>query len=208
MKEWLAKKGLEKWFQKDNLIILVLSGILLFIIALPTKDTSSEQENSDLQMINGGTGQKTESTEEGGAMQVYSSEFDYAASLEEQLEEALEGMEGVGRVTVMITLQASEELVVEKDEPISRTNTTETDSSGGNRVTAQYESSESTIYSTDDSGSEPYVVKRILPRIEGVLVVAQGAGSGDINKSITEIVEALFDIEAHKIKVVKMGGSN
>ena len=36
-KKWMADKGLTKWFQRDNLIILVLAGILLVIIALPTR---------------------------------------------------------------------------------------------------------------------------------------------------------------------------
>ena len=33
-KEWLSQKGLDKLFRRDNLIVLVLVGILLFIIAL------------------------------------------------------------------------------------------------------------------------------------------------------------------------------
>lgn len=52
--------------------------------------------------------------------------------------------------------------------------------------------------------NEPFVVKTLLPRVEGVVVVAQGAGTGNINKSITDVVQALFDVEAHKVKVVKM----
>lgn len=48
------------------------------------------------------------------------------------------------------------------------------------------------------------MVKTLTPEIEGVLVVAEGAGSGTVNKNITEIVQALFDVEAHKVKVVKM----
>ena len=40
--------------------------------------------------------------------------------------------------------------------------------------------------------------------IEGVVVIAEGGDNDDIRKDITEIVQALFDIDAHKIKVVKM----
>ena len=36
-KQWAVDKGLQKWFRRDNLVILVLSGILLVIIALPSK---------------------------------------------------------------------------------------------------------------------------------------------------------------------------
>jgi stage III sporulation protein AG len=67
---------------------------------------------------------------------------------------------------------------------------------------------ENTIYSTEGSDSVPYVVMRMLPRVEGVLVVAEGAGNGTVNKSVTEMIQALFDVEVHKIKVVKMAASN
>ena len=43
-KKWMADKGLTKWFQRDNLIILVLAGILLVIIALPTKDGTEKSQ--------------------------------------------------------------------------------------------------------------------------------------------------------------------
>ena len=36
------------------------------------------------------------------------------------------------------------------------------------------------------------------------LVVAEGAGKGTVSHSIVEIVQALFGVEAHKVKVVKM----
>ena len=105
----------------------------------------------------------------------------------------------------MITLKSSRELVVEKETPVSRSTTTETDAQGGSRTVNTSEMEENVIYSTDGSSNEPYVVKSLAPEIEGVLVVAEGAGSGTVNRTVTEIVQALFDVEAHKVKVVKMG---
>lgn len=215
-KEWLKKKGIDKWFQRDNLIILVLSGILLFIIALPMEDgsvvgksaegnnggifaqTKTQQENGVVRNLNlGSGGEKNEGMPA-------SDELEYVSYLEERLEKMLSGVNGVGRVAVMITLESSEELVLEKDEPVLQSGVEEQDSQGGSRKTSQLERQETTVYSSDGSVSEPYVIKRLLPKVEGVLVVAQGAGNGTINKSITEIVQALFDLEAHKIKVVPM----
>lgn len=40
--------------------------------------------------------------------------------------------------------------------------------------------------------------------ISGVVVVAEGAGSASVNAQITEVVKALFSIDAHKISIVKM----
>ena len=183
----------KKWFRRDNLLILILSGVLVFIIALPTeqkeKEVQTEQSDFTLQ-------QQEEEPE------------DFASTLENKLEALLAEMAGVGRVKVMITLKSSEERVVEKDEPVSRSNTNESDSAGGSRIVTQLETGSSTVYSNSGSDSEPYVIKTLSPRVEGVVVVAQGAGSGVVNQNITELVQALFGVEAHKVKVVKMTSSN
>ena len=50
------------------------------------------------------------------------------------------------------------------------------------------------------------MVKTLNPRVEGVLVVAEGAGDGTVARNITEIAQALFGVEAHRVKVVSMGG--
>ncbi|MBO5487328.1 MAG: stage III sporulation protein AG [Eubacterium sp.] len=212
-KEWLKSKGLDKWFQRDNLIVLVLAGILLFVIALPIEENGDKgKENvvakSSKQSGATFTGEVVGNGGESNYVATSGDEFDYAAYLEERLESMLSDMDGVGAVSVMVTLESTEELVVEKDEPVKESNVQETDSQGGSRSTIQVEKSENTIYSTDGSVSEPYVVKKLLPKVEGVLVVAQGAGRGDINKNITEIIQALFDVDAHKIKVVAMDGES
>lgn len=206
-KQWAADKGLQKWFQRDNLIILILVGVLLVIIALPTRDNGEE----------GGTGMLSEpgaditSVAETGVSDNMSVESEtdeeYAAYLEERLTEALSQMADVGRVKVMITLKSSKEVVVEKEQPVNRSSTNESDSQGGTRIISELESDERTVYRTEGSSSEPYVIKTLPPQIEGVLVVAEGAGSGTVNRSIVEIAEALFGVEAHKVKVVKMGMS-
>lgn len=209
VKKWNTGKGLEKWLKKDNLLILILTGVLLFIIALPTnkrEDTGSslgkpESTTREEKATENGTGLLTGSmTAEAGE----ESEEDYAARLEQRLQDTLSNMEGVGKVQVMITLKASSELVVEKEQPYTRSSTVEQDTQGGSRQVTQTQSEVNTVYKTNGSDSEPYVVKTLAPQIEGVVVVAQGAGNGTINRTIVELVQALFDIEAHKIKVVKM----
>jgi len=220
-KQWAADKGLQKWFRKDNLVVLVLVGILLVIIALPTKGDEGEGAGGDSSVKGAEAGQGIRFFEESGQREGASSgegslsseaSFekqdssgeDYAACLEEKLTEALSQMSDVGKVRVMITLKSSRELVVEKEQPISRSTTNENDAQGGSRIISQMESEENTVYSTNGSASEPYVVKTLPPQIEGVLVVAQGAGNGTVDRTIVEIVEALFGVEAHKVKVVKM----
>lgn len=190
----------KKWFRRDNLLLVILGGVLLFIIALPTGEKNVE-ESQNTKVAYEETGMMP------GTQQKTKTE-DFARGLEEQLEVILAQMSGVGKVKVMITLKSSEELVVEKDEPVNRSNTNESDSAGGNRIITQVESGETTVYSNAGGNSEPYVIKTISPTVEGVVVVAQGAGDGTVNQNITEMVQALFGVEAHKVKVVKMASGN
>lgn len=204
-KKWLESERIKKLFRKDNLLVLILVGILLFVIALPTKDSNEKNSGTDEgrgDVLNpsgtgSGSGADTERTEETAGLE-------YAAALEKRLTEALADMADVGRVRVMITLKSSSELVVERETPVSRSVTTETDAQGGTRTVNTSETGESVVYSTEGSSSTPYVVKTYVPEIEGVLVVAEGAGSGTVNRTVTEIVQALFHIDAHKVMVVKM----
>ena len=207
-KQWIKKKGLEKYFRRDNLLTLVLAGILLFIIALPTSD--GEKADSGMKEKTKALSGETLQTGDGqtpGVNPGTGTDEDYAAAMEQRLTEALADMAGVGKVRVMITLKSSRGLVVEKEEQMEQSSVKETDSQGGSRISDQASREETVVRSTDGSNSEPYVVKSYVPEIEGVLVVAEGAGSGTINRTVTEVVQALFGVEAHKVKVVKMNSA-
>ncbi|MBR4086013.1 MAG: stage III sporulation protein AG [Lachnospiraceae bacterium] len=186
----------QKLFQKDNLIILVLAGLLLVVLSFPVKkEKEGVFQKEQMEMT-------SEKKVSGKAK--FQELYDYAEYLEEKLESKLTNMEGVGRVKVMITLKASEEQIVEKDEPVIRDNTTETDSTGGNRVVYKMESGQETVFAKEGNNEIPYVSKTVLPQIAGVLIIAQGAGEGNNRQQIAEIVQVLFGVEAHKVKVVVM----
>lgn len=209
------KEKIKKGFRKENLVILILIGVLLMVIAMPS---DRQEEDSDQR-----PGEKTEGQEKGiflkdGEEKEYpensqqESELgfgvheteEYTAYLEERLTQLLSGIDGIGKVRVMITLQSSEELVLEKDMPIIRSNTTESDAEGGSRSVYQVDSRENTVYTTEENVQAPFVIKTLAPRIEGVVVTAQGAGTARISADIAEAVQALFGIEAHKVKVIRM----
>lgn len=208
-KKWLGNKGVDKVFRKENLVLLVLGGILLFLIALPTE--KQEKGETTLSVFTGENETEKEILS-GERMQGENvripegnkADTDYAAGLEQRLTDALSDMAEVGRVRVMITLKSSSELVVERETPVTRSATTENDAQGGTRSINTSQMEEKVVYSTDGSSSEPYVIKTYVPEIEGVLVVAEGAGNGTVNRTVTEIVQALFGVEAHKVKVVRM----
>ncbi len=195
-------KDISKWLKRDNLIVIILSGILLMVIALPTGEKRKAEENTnEKQKVEGAE----KMAEETGGLQA--AETEYEAMLEKRLKQMLEGMSGAGRVEVMITLASSRELVVEKDRPVTRSNTTEEDGEGGTRTIYETDNDETTIYRGEGTDSEPYVVKTLMPEVEGVLVAAQGAGTGEVTKNITEAVQALFGLDAHKVKVIRLKSS-
>lgn len=198
-KEVLKKYQLEKWFQRDNLIVLVLAGILLVVVALPTKEQEKKEISKSQETLDNHTVQEECVTEA-----YYGDIYEYTTYLEEKLENTLVQMKGVGKVSVMITLESSEKLVVEKEESLARNNTIESDSEGGNRSVYEITTGEQTVYEKTDSVQTPYVTQTILPEISGVVIVAQGAGTTGVKRSIIEIAQVLFDIEAHKISVVSM----
>lgn len=191
----LEKYHMEKWFRRENLVVLVLGGILLVVIAMPIKEPEKESqavEEHDTVVL--------QEKQEGD----YEKWYAYATHLEEELEEILAKVKGVGEVSVMITLDASEEVITQKDETIIRNETQEQDSAGGTRIVTGSDLREETIYQKTEGEEIPYITKTKLPEISGVLVVAKGAGNAMVKKRITEIAEALFSVEAHKITVVEM----
>ena len=168
--------------RKDNLIIIVLTGILMLVIAWPIESekekVSSEYKlwdkgKSNIYQNNKDTVESTLDEEiflnDGIATDsgIFREEY-IISNLEERLEEILSAVQGVGSVKVMITLSSSGEKIVEKDIPLERNSIVENDSTGGNRSTNEMYSQEETVYSTNSNGDKvPYVIKENSARVEG-----------------------------------------
>lgn len=210
--EWNKIK--EKFFRgqkpdKEQFFIMILCGVLLLVIALPTGDKEKKSRDSVQEtepMSNWMApfqSEEQEKKKESKDAQEDTLE-NYTKKLERKVAEVLSQMDQAGTVEVMITMESSVEKVVEKDAPVSRNHVSE-QGDGSSRETNSVEAGAETVYETGSGNtSTPYVVKTIQPRVEGVMVVAEGAGQGNVSKNITEAIQVLFGIEPHKIKVVKM----
>lgn len=185
----MEKKLSFKQFGKNQWLLILLVGILLVVIALPT------EENED---------KKTKNYETKQTNETVTTWDDYRETIETQLEEILQQVEGVGKVKVMVTLAGTGETVVEKDVPQSQSQVEEGDANGGTRTTKENSWEEATVYIQEDGNSIPYVVKELAPDIGGVCIICEGGNNGTVAKNISEAVQALFPIEVHKIKVMKM----
>lgn len=186
-------KGRLKLPKKNQLLILLLAGILLVVIALPT----SGKKNGEVSQSGGKSPEKVET----GGMKT---DEEYERHLEQRISRALEYVQGVGKAEVMITLKSSGQKIIEKDQKSSSQASQEEDSQGGTRTKEDKSWDKTSIYRQDSNGSQsPYVSKELTPEIEGVLVIAQGGDNAVVVQNITEAVQALFGVEAHKIKIMK-----
>ena len=192
-----------KKLRKDQCLIIILTGILLCVIAIPSQPKNIKSDISDI--TDGKIGNHTVTDETESVVQIESDANSYAGYWESRLEETLRYVDGVGKVKVLITMRESEHKIVEKDGPENYSNTEETDAAGGSRTVGESRIEKSTIYTTDASGQNiPYVIMTIPPAVEGVVVIAQGAGSQSVQENIIGAIQVLFDIDANKIKIVKM----
>lgn len=167
----LSRSSYGKMNKKNQLLIILLVGILLVVIAIP----------------NDGIREETSGETKGGESE--SQGQSYTQQMERRLENVLKKVEGVGNVDVMITYKSTSEKVVEKDTGQSDTATEET-----------------TVYNdTQDGAKSPYVRMERMPEVEGVVVIAEGGNNAVVVKNITEAVQALFDVDTHKIKIMKGG---
>lgn len=146
--------------RKNNFIILIIIGVLLLVVAIPTGDNKKEHIEKEV---------ATEYSE------------DYASKTEKRLEKVLAEIHGAGKVQVLISWQASSEKLVEKDE-------------------------NKTVYLQSSGGEQsPFIRQEIMPKAEGVIVVAEGGDNPVVVRQITEAVCALFGVDTHKIKIMKGG---
>ena len=115
---------------------------------------------------------------------------------EEQIEAALEGIlsgiAGAGRVKVMIAYGSTSELVTAEELRTSKS--------------ASGESSERNPFKLSTGGAyEPLVITELMPRVCGVIVIAEGAGDIRVKNDLQTAVQTLLGVEASKVGVYRMG---
>ena len=174
--------------KREQWLICGLAGLLLLVIAAPVKQKEQKKTQEEV------TVQSQEPTDD-----------QIRQSYEKQLESVLSQVEGVGAVQVAVAMESTGKKQVEKDSPEDTSTSSEKGDSGTQRSSQTVTTGETTVYEdTGDGGQTPYISSSTYPEIRGVIVVAQGGGNPVIVQQIQEAVIALFHIEAHEIKVLKM----
>ncbi|MEC0331550.1 stage III sporulation protein AG [Paenibacillus sp. FSL R5-0527] len=207
MPGWLKK--LEQWIGKGAdgkkrantfrlLLILGLAGIaiMLFNSFVNVKEVDNGGEGREPPVMQDLASEAMEESAAGG-------EFNsMELSLENKTKEILEKIVGVGAVDVLVTIDSTEEVVVQRNVKDTQELTEESDADGGRRHVTQY-TRDGQIVTYENSGSEqPIVTKKIKPKIRGVLVVARGAENKTVKGLIVDAVEKGLNVPAYRISVV------
>lgn len=122
--------------------------------------------------------------------------------LEIRLEKILSKINGVGKVSVLLTYTESSSIIPIYSENNSISTTEEIDTSGGKR-TIETQNNQKDIIT--DSSSNIITQKIIMPTVEGAIITAQGANDSVVKGNIIAAVEAVTGVANHKIQVFEMG---
>lgn len=107
---------------------------------------------------------------------------------EERLENILSKISGAGEVDVMITYYGGSEQSIAYE------------------IKSENEEKSSRVdKSAVMSGNSPVVVQELYPQVKGVIVVAQGAGSAEVKRALSEAVTAVTGVGASRVRVYEKG---
>ncbi|MDD3394084.1 MAG: hypothetical protein EOM28_03505 [Clostridia bacterium] len=166
----------------NNILLALLIGVLLLVLGktfFPTEEKAEE--------IN--TEQKT------AAVQNLSEQ-----GMEGRMAEILSKIQGAGQVDVMLTFRISTESVLAQEEK------TEESRSQENGKTNENLQKETTVVMTEDGNGKtsPVILTEHSPQVEGVVIVAEGGDNAVVCNALSNAAQALLDVPAHKIAILKM----
>ncbi|QGQ97109.1 stage III sporulation protein AG [Paenibacillus psychroresistens] len=127
---------------------------------------------------------------------------EYEREYEAELRDILQKIVGVGAVEVLVTIDSTEEVQLDKNIQDTQQVTTENDHNGATRhITDVTRNGESVLYQS--SGDQnPYVLKYTKPKIRGVVVVANGVENLTVKKLLLEAVERGLDVPSNRISIL------
>ena len=132
----------------------------------------------------------TSSKESDEVTQTFISYKSYTEDLEKRLTNVLSKIDGVGNVDVMVTLEGSPELVIAY-------NIEEVNNLGNEGIVTKKEP----IIITKNGVSSPLVLSEVLPKIKGIVIVAQGGGDVKVKMDLLTATTKLFNVSVNCIEI-------
>ncbi|MCI8309736.1 MAG: hypothetical protein HFJ45_06075 [Clostridia bacterium] len=175
----------------DNLIAFLIILIITLIVInkiLKSEDSSKKEisNSNSVELVSGGNNDLIQESN-------LTDEYD----LESKLENILSNMNGVGKVQVLLTYSESSSVSPLYNETTS--SSTVTDNAGS---TTETKTETKDVFT--DSSDEAVLEKKIMPKLEGAIVIAEGAGDTAVKANILSAVEAATGLLSHKVQVFEM----
>ena len=182
------------------LVVLFLLGVVL----LAAGSLLQEEKQKDASVIAPEKAAETAGVADMAAEAISSDLPAVEQEMGKRLEAILGTVEGVGAVSVTVSLENGPQKVFAENANTNERKIEENDSNGGHRVTTETTENDQMVLAqpASTSGQQPVVVKEIRPEIAGVLVVAQGAENAEVKVSLTRAVQTLLDLPAHRISIL------
>ena len=197
IKELYSAEGKESKKKIENMVILLII-LIITCIAVNNIWNGDKKEDETQTRQNTTTGKQL-------ATQENNSNSENTTDLQSNLERILSNIDGVGKVSVLLTYSESSELVPLYDETKSETTTEEADTSGGKRTTTDTNTQKSAIMQENSSGEKSIITqKTVSPKIEGAIITAEGGENANVKTQIIQAVEAATGLATHKIQVFKL----
>ncbi|MGE8204476.1 stage III sporulation protein AG [Heyndrickxia sp. NPDC080065] len=204
--DWLKEKFFESKENDSNkknkkfqyFLILLVCGIAFMLISDIWK---SGKKDTSTSVYSASTDQKDVETFGANNKNQNKTMKDYEMQYETELKDALEEISGVGKVRVIVNLEATESKIYEKNSDIQNRTTNETDPNGGQREIEELTKNDKLVIIRDGEKEVPLVTETKKPVIRGVLVVAEGAKNISIKSMIIEAVSRVLDVPTHRVSV-------
>lgn len=204
LKKLLSREPSEKKTGKyQYLIIVLLFGAAIMLLS--NIFFNENETNTELNVFN-----NTKQSQSGEEVPAFGQKNakqnnvieDYENAYENQLKEALEGIKGVGNVTVVVNVEATEKQILEKNEKRQTQSTDETDPQGGKRKIEDSSQEQQLVIIREGEKEVPIVIETKKPEIRGVLVVASGADNIQVKSWIIEAVTRSLGVPSHRVAVM------
>jgi len=192
IKKILAQKQL-----RNLIVVCIVLGFILIAmnVLLPSSKTLS---NNKLSSSN--TAENVNNT----LITNKTDEKSYEEMQKTDLQNILKKMNGVGDVEVMMSFENGEQKVPAYDKNTQKSTTEETDNQGGKRVNNQNTDGSTIVMTTSDGNNEPFILTTYKPKINGVIILAEGASNSKIKYEIEQAVSKLYNLSLDKVNVYSM----
>ena len=182
-----------------KILLLLGAGILLVSFEF----TGNDKENSAEYGTEALNGMAVSSNTYNITSSMDFNDNEYVNSIEKKIGDMIKCIATVEDAKVFLTIKTGSRRVVLTETPYNKSDTTETDKNGGNRVVNNEDKNYNTVYITDENGNEvPYVVTVNAPEILGIAVAVTGNITASDKEDIIKTINTLTGVGINNISVI------